>query len=136
MRAMPPPRLRATYLVVPAYLLLTLILTWPLAREFGRSLPAVYGAGDALLQAFIIGWDFQALARNPLEIFNAPNFHPHVRTLTYMDHLIGPAVVAWPVHALTGRIAAAYNSLIVVSYVASAWAVYRLLRLESVSRAG
>jgi len=54
--------------------------------------PAVFLNMDALLQSYILGWDWKALIREPLNIFNAPIFHPEPLTLTYMDHLIGEAL--------------------------------------------
>ncbi len=127
---------RQSVLVLPAYLALTLVLTWPLAGEFDRSIPAVYGTTDAYMQAFLLGWDHKALVENLPGIFNAPIFYPFPRTLTYMDHMIGEAVVSWPIAALTGSLAAAYNTLVVLSFIFSAWAVYRLLRAMGTSRPG
>src|SRR5574341_555214 len=120
--------MRWSHLCLPGFLLLTLILTWPLARDFGRSLPTVVGLPDALLQAYILNWDLGALSTRPLGVFDAPIFHPEPRTLTYMDHLLGEALVASPISALTHNPAAAYNAVVVFSFLASAWAMYRLVR--------
>lgn len=128
-------RSAATWLVVPAYLVLTLLLTWPLAREFGRAIPAVFGALDPLLQSFLLGWDWQTLLADPGQLFHLPIFYPHPRALTFMDHLVGEAIVAWPIALLTGRTAPAYNSLVVLSFVLSGWFTYRLARGMGLSRA-
>lgn len=125
----------ASSLVLPAYLVLTLLLTWPLAREFGRAIPAVFGALDPLLQSFLLGWDWQVLLAEPGRLFQLPIFHPHPRALTFMDHLVGEAIVAWPIALLTGRTAPAYNSLVVLSFVLSGWFAYRLARGMGLSRA-
>jgi hypothetical protein len=127
-------RFRASHLVVPAYLVFTLVLTWPLAIHWTTSVPAVFSATDPFIQSFILGWDFHSFGTGLSGIFNAPNFHPFPRTLTYMDHLIGEAFVAWPLHAATGRIAIAYNGLIILASAVSAWAVYRLTRFQGLSR--
>ena len=121
--------------MVPAYLVATLAITWPLAREFRVALPAVFNSIDPLLQAFILGWDRHALATGPFGVFDAPIFHPQHRTLAYMDHLLGEAVLSSPVLLATGSAAAAYNMLVVVSFVASGWATYRLARALGASRA-
>lgn len=63
--------------VVPAYLVLSIALTWPVARDFGHAMPAVFGALDPLLQGFLLGWDWQALATAPSRLFHLPIFHPH-----------------------------------------------------------
>ena len=46
--------------VVPAYLALTLWLTWPLARDFGHALPTALDYTDALIQCYILDWDWHA----------------------------------------------------------------------------
>jgi len=126
----------ARLFAVPLYLALTLVLTWPLAREFPRALPTVLEHTDALLQAYILGWDWRALATHPLGVFDAPIFHPERRTLTYVDPLLGEAVLAAPVKLLGGSLAIGYNVAILIGFVLSAWAAYRLARWLGVSRAG
>lgn len=118
--------------VVPAYALFSVVLTWPLALHFDRRLPLSFGDLDPLLQCFLLNWDWHALATAPLSIFNPPIFHPEPRALTYMDHLIGPALLAWPLAAWP---VAAYNTLVLLATVASGWFMYRLTRLLGVSRA-
>ena len=49
--------MRASLLVVPAYLAAAVVVTWPLATVFGTALPAVFNTIDPLLQAFVLGWD-------------------------------------------------------------------------------
>lgn len=127
---------RATYLVVPLYAVAAVALTWPLAIEAGRALPTLSGRIDPLLQAFLVGWDLKALATDPLHLFAVPIFHPEPRALTFMDTMIGEAVVASPVAAASGNLALAYNFAVLASFVLSAWAVYRLARLLGAGRGG
>ncbi len=94
---------RYSYLVVPFYLLASLVLTWPLARNFGTHLPAVSIPYDALLHVFLLGWGWHGLTTSPLGVFDAPIFYPEVRTLTYMDHMLGEAVLAGPIIPFTVR---------------------------------
>jgi len=122
-------------LIVPAYLALALLLTWPLVRLFRTDLPAVFGSADAMLQIFLLGWGWQALLTHPMDMFNAPIFFPEPRTLTYMDSMIGESILAGPVSALFGP-GAAYNFLVLFSFVATAWFLYRLVRFYGVSRPG
>ncbi len=128
-------RSRYRYLVVPFYIIASLVLTWPLARNFGSHLPAIAISYDALMHAFLLGWGWHGLTTNPLGVFNAPIFYPEVRTLTYMDHMLGEAVVGGPIIEIFG-LGAAYNSLIILSFVASGYFVYRLARLYGISRSG
>lgn len=127
---------RATLLVVPAYAALALLYTWPLALDFRRAIPRGSWAVDALLQAFILGWDLRMLGAGLGRIFAAPIFHPEPAALTYMDHLIGEAALAAPVRALGGSDAAAYNTLVLLSFVLTGWAAYRLARVIGASRLG
>ena len=127
--------MRHSHLVIPFYVVASLALTWPLAKNFGSHLPAVALPYDALLHVFLLGWGWHGLTTNPLEVFNAPIFHPEVRTLTYMDHMLGEAVLAGPIIEVFG-LGAAYNSLVILSFVASGYFVYRLARLYGISPSG
>ena len=127
--------MRPSVWVVPGYLVATLAVTWPLARAFRTALPAVFNSIDPLLQAFILGWDRHAFATGLLRVFDAPIFFPERRTLTYMDSLLGEAVISGPAALLMGGAAAAYNALVVLGFVSSGWATYRLARALGASRA-
>jgi hypothetical protein len=127
--------MRHSFLVASFYLAASLVLTWPLARNFGSHLPTVITPFDALLHVFLLGWGWHGLTTNPLEVFNAPIYHPEVRTLTYMDHMLGEAVLAGPIIEVFG-LGAAYNSLIIFSFVASGYFLYRLARLYGISPSG
>jgi hypothetical protein len=124
--------MRHSHLVVPFYLVASLVLTWPLARNFGSHLPSVALPFDALLHVFLLGWGWHGLTTNPLEVFHAPIFYPELRTLTYMDHMLGEAVLAGPIIEIFG-LGAAYNSLVIFSFVVSGYFVYRLARLYGIS---
>jgi hypothetical protein len=128
--------LRSTLWIAPFYLVATLIFTWPLARDFGHALPAMAGDVDPLLQVFLVGWDLQSFASAPQRIYAAPIFHPEPRALTFMDSMIGEAALAAPIYAATRNLPAAYNTVVVLSFVLSGWVAYRLVRLFGVSRAG
>ena len=128
--------LRITHLVLPAYVLATIVFTWPLARHFAAAIPSGRIHVDPCMQAFILGWDWHALLARPQDVFSPPIFFPERNALTYMDHLLGEALTAAPFLAFFRSIPAAYNFLFLFSFVFSAWAVYRLTRLLGVSRLG
>ncbi len=117
-------RVRATLLVVPAYLLGAVLFTWPLLLAWGRAIPTTGILLDARMQAFLLGWDWHALRTAPLALFHPPIFHPERNVLTYMDHMLGETLVASPWLALSGSVAPAYNALVWFSFAASGWAVY------------
>jgi len=85
---------------------------------------------------FIVGRVLKTLFSHPSDVFNLPIFHPEPLALAYTDHLIGESLLAAPFVALTGSLAAGINAVVLLSFVASAWAVYRLVRLIGVSRPG
>jgi len=129
-------RIQGSHLILPLYAAAALLLTVPTGAKFSTSIPSSRAAFDPGLQAFLIGWDWHALTRDPLRVFDAPIFHPEPRTLAYMDHMLGETAAAAPVLWLTGSVAAAYNILVLLSFAFSAWAAYRLVRLFGVSRLG
>ena len=129
-----PLSARVTYPILPLYLVVTLAFTWPLVLHFGDSIPAIWTGFDPMVQAFLLGWDANALASHPARLFHPPIFYPERNTLTYMDHMIGESVVAAPAFLIGHSAAAAYNFLFLLSFVLSGWAVYRLARLFPVSR--
>jgi hypothetical protein len=126
---------RPSLCVLPAYVAFTFAALWPVVERFGSAIPASVGPFDPPFQAFLLGWDWHALTTAPLRIFEAPIFHPEPRTLTYMDHMIGETLLASPILA-AGSLAAGYNFVLFVSYVLSAWGIYRLTRLFGVPRFG
>ena len=128
-------RSRGSLLVLPGYLALTVLLTWPLAREWAHLLPASAGwSKEALGGPFIVGWVLKTLFSDPRALFHLPIFHPEPLALAYTDHLIGESLVAAPFVAMTGSLAAGINAVVMLSFVISAWAVYRLARLIGTSR--
>jgi len=127
---------RAAFLVAAGYLIATLLYLAPLLPRWETEVPRFRSGFDVPFQAFLVGWGWDALRHHPLTLFDAPIFHPERLTLTYMDHLLGEVVVAAPVLAVTRSVASAYNVLILLTYVFSAWFTYRLARALGIPRAG
>jgi hypothetical protein len=75
------------------YLLLALVVTFPLVLSFGRSLSDPV---DPLLNAWILAWEHQALLHFPNEFLDANIFYPHKGTLLYS---VGSFAVAIPSEA-------------------------------------
>ncbi|HET9252338.1 MAG TPA: hypothetical protein VFP58_09490 [Candidatus Eisenbacteria bacterium] len=128
--------MNATFFVLPLFVVLSILATWPLAARFAEGIPSSRVVFDPGLQAFLIGWGWHALGIDPLRVFDAPIFHPEPRTLTYMDHMLGEAVAAGPILSATGSLAAGYNALVLASFALSGLWTYRLVRLIGVSRTG
>ncbi|HKQ19978.1 MAG TPA: hypothetical protein VJW75_09555, partial [Candidatus Eisenbacteria bacterium] len=127
---------RNTLLVLPLFVVVAIAFSHEMLPWYSVSIPATRQSFDPALQAFILVWDWQSLPRDAMHLFDAPIFHPERRTLTYMDHMVGEAIVGAPVHAATNSIAAGYNFLFLLATILSAWATYRLARLIGAPRAG
>jgi len=109
--------------VVALFLVLSIALTWPVACT---AVSALENEGDAVLNAWILGWDVGHLLQ-PRQLPHAPNFYPYPYTLYFSEHLLGAALLATPVIALTGNPILAYNLLFVSAFMLSALAAYTLV---------
>ena len=110
--------------VVLGFSALTVLMTYPLVREIQRALPN--DLGDPLLVAWVLGWDADRLSHGLQGIWDAPNFFPYLRTLTYSEHLLGIAVFSAPVQWLSGNPILAYNVVFLFSYVLAGCGMYWL----------
>src|SRR5690606_20333893 len=110
-----------------------IVMTWPLVRDLGGSLPG--GLGDPLLNTWIIVWgaehigemlagDVGAFAR----WWNANIFHPAPLSLAYSEHLFPQALAALPIYALTGNALLAYNLVFLSTCVLSGLGMFLLVR--------
>jgi hypothetical protein len=115
------------------YSALTLFYTWPVAADPRRNVPG--DLGDPLLNLWIVGWNLHTLwgwiGGQPLSLTawaDANIFHPERLTLAYSELLVGPSLLAAPVHALTGDLVLAYNGLFLSSFVLSGLGAYLLVR--------
>ncbi len=105
--------------------LLTVLHTWPLASN-PAGLSRLDNA-DTALNTWIVAWVAHALPRSPLQLFDAPMFHPERRTLAYSEPLIIPGVMAIPLRAAGLSAATTYNLLVMAGFALSAWAMWRLV---------
>src|SRR5688500_1609660 len=97
-----------------AYLVITLVATWPLAAGLGRDV--AWDLGDPLLNMWILAWDaeqFRAIVQGDFSrvgsFFNANIFHPAPLTLAYSEHLVPQAVQSFPIYLLSGNPILGYN---------------------------
>jgi hypothetical protein len=116
--------LRKTTTALLAFLVLSLVLTYPLALHMAG---AVEDRQDALLNVWITAWDGHQLLNDPLHLFDANIFHPYPRTLAYSELLLGNALLALPVTVLTGNPVLGYNVALLLSFFLSALGAYLLV---------
>jgi hypothetical protein len=107
--------LQAIGLAAFAYLLLTIVYTWPLPVRLGD---VTHDYGDPLLNTWILWWTTKAV---PLTAhwWNAPIFYPSAGTFAFSEHLLGLAPIAAPLIALTGSPLVGYNVTLLASFVLS-----------------
>lgn len=109
--------------VIVFYILLTVVMTYPWSAQLSSTITT---GGDTYFNIWTIAWDVHMFQENPLDVFNANIFHPNENTLAYSEHLIGTALVAWPIIALTGNPVLAYNIIIFVFFVLAGYCMYLL----------
>jgi len=95
--------------VVLAYLLATVVMTWPYAAHLGSSLPPQW---DPPLQVWVMRWVQHALATDPRGLYDANIFYPLDNTLAYTDSNIPAAIIGAPLFILTGNAILTYNILL------------------------
>jgi hypothetical protein len=116
-----------------AYVVITLAMTWPLARGLARDV--AWDLGDPVLNMWILAWDFaqmRAVLSGDLShlatFFDANIFHPAPLTLAYSEHLLPQALQAFPLYALTGNVILCYNLLFLSTFALSGLGMYLLVR--------
>lgn len=119
-------RVRRIALILAAYALATLVMTWPVSLN-----PGSYqiGAGeDPQLYMWTIGWDTYALMRHPWSVFDANIFFPRDLTLAYSENLLGGALMVLPILWVTGDVLTATNAVALLAVFISAVGGYVLGR--------
>jgi F5/8 type C domain len=95
------------------YLLLTVVLTWPLVLDPGHRVPN--DLGDSLLNMFLLAWDAREVPLTE-KWWNLPQFYPVPGVMAFSEHLLGLSLITTPVFAATGNIVLAYNSAFFLSF--------------------
>lgn len=114
------------------YLVLSLVLTWPLVLGLGRDVPG--DLGDSLLNMWILAWGAEHVPRlftgalSWSEFWNANIFHPEPLTFALSEHLFGQTLQILPIYWLTGNIILCYNLLFISTFALSAFGTYLLVR--------
>jgi len=125
---------RSTTIVAFGYVLLTLVLAYPVSLSPGTTLVA--DNPDTHLFLWTMAWDTHAFTSQPFAIFDANIFHPYLGTLAYSENLLGSALLAAPVIWLTGNVVLALNLVQMAACVLCGLGAYVLARRLGISRAG
>jgi hypothetical protein len=91
-----------------------------------QRMDSVPDLGDPLFSIWRFGWVFHKLGGDPRPLFSPNVFYPHELTLTYSDSMLLPALTTVPFLAIGMHPVVTYNLVLVLSFVASAFAMYLL----------
>jgi hypothetical protein len=115
---------------------ITAVLTWPLAARLGDRFPAAPGEGaqDLWQNLWNIWWVGEALGRGANPFYTDALFYPRGASLLFHPLNLTSALMALPLRALFGPVAA-YNLVVLLSFVLSGYAVFLLARAHGCGRA-
>lgn len=105
------------------YVVLTLALTWPLARGLAHDVPSDFG--DPLFTMWVMSWDATHLGPG---WWNANIFHPHPLALAYSEHFLPQALQALPVYLVTANPILGYNVVFLSTFVLSGLGMFLFAR--------
>lgn len=120
--------------VLAFFFLLSVFFTWPLILHVHDGV--VGSRNDTLLNTWIVTWDARTIFTRPWGLFQGNIIYPSRDVLAYSEHLFALGVLAAPVYHLTGNPVLAYNFLLFLAMVLSAFGCYLLVREWGGSRAG
>jgi hypothetical protein len=114
---------RESALAAAFYAALTVLMTWPQAASLADRTPDLY---DGKLEAWVLQWDFHQTLRDPVNLFQAPIFHPAHYALAFSENNYGAAIFGFPLLAAGAPAWVNYNVNLLLAFLLSAWACWRL----------
>ena len=105
--------------------LLTILVTWPLARDLSGT---VLGHHDTYFSIWRIAWVAHALATGPLHLFDANIFYPSAGTLAYSDAMLLQGLLAAPLLWAGAPPPLVYNLLLLIGFAGSGLGMFVLAR--------
>jgi hypothetical protein len=127
------PRQREALWVTVLFVVLTVVLTYPLSLHPGST--SITDDPDVHTMVWTLAWDVHALVHQPLAMFDGNIFHPYSRTLAFSENLLGSVVFAAPAIWLTGNPVLAMNVVALVSCALCGVGAYLLARRLGLSPA-
>lgn len=122
-------------LVVAAALLITVVMTWPLAIR-GASAGRV-DSGDGQFSIWNVSWVARTLVVDPRGLYDANIFYPHRGTLAWSEANIGAGALAVPFYwASGGNPYLAHNAVVFMAFVLALTGTYSLARHLTGHRGG
>jgi hypothetical protein len=119
-------------LIFVLFLALTVLNTWPLARNLSSALS---DPGDPYFTTWLLEWDWWAtVQRRPL--FHAPIFHPAKYTLAFSENMYGIALVLFPFYAVGLPPVTVHGIGVLLGFAFCGYGAFVLARLVTGSFAG
>ncbi len=110
---------------IAAYLVLLVVMSWPLAKDLAHTGPM--DRPDGRLNAWILAYVGETVWSAPSRLFQAPNFHPLPDALAFSENLLLPAALVAPLQRLGGPVLA-YNVALLGSLLLSGLGAQLLVR--------
>jgi hypothetical protein len=122
-------------LVVAAALIITVVMTWPLAIR-GASAGRI-DSGDGQFSIWNVAWVARTLVADPRGLYDANIFYPHRGTLAYSEANLGAGALAVPFYwASGGNPYVAHNAVVFITFVLALTGTYWLVRHLTGHRGG
>lgn len=127
-----PPARRAPLrhlVAVVLYILLTVALTWPLARHVTEKI-VIHDRLTILApyyHLYLVAWHHHAMDGEADGYWNCNILYPHPCVLTYFESLFAPAAMTWPAHLATDNATLCYNLVVMSAFVLNGLAAYALV---------
>ncbi len=116
---------KTSFWALVLFVLLTFVHLLPLSLHPDRS---VSETGDTLLNTWILSHVRHKLFTDPLHLFQANIFYPHINTLTYSEHLLPQALLSLPVALISGNPILAYNFVFLLAYFLNGYIMFLFVR--------
>ncbi|HEY0788055.1 MAG TPA: hypothetical protein VGE86_05380, partial [Thermoanaerobaculia bacterium] len=119
--------------VFAGMVLLTIVMTWPLARLLDR---AASDSGDPFILTWTLHYDWEKTFSEPLSLFQAPIFHPSKYALAFSEHVYGIALFCFPFFFAGLAPLTVYNIAVLAGFVFTGIGAFVLCRRATGSDAG
>ncbi len=111
--------------VLAAFVLLTVLMTWPWAAHIRDS---SFDPGDSYLNSYILAWDAHQTFHDPLHLFDANIFFPYRYTLALSEHQWGIALLFFPAFAAGLPPLTVHGLAMLFGFAFSGFGAFRLAR--------
>lgn len=110
--------------MVLLFLVLSVVMTWPLARHLER---AISDPGDPFFSTWVLDWGYHATVTDA-PLFDANILHPAKRSLAFSEHTYGITLLMLPLFGLGIAPLTIHNLAILLGFALSGYSAYLLAR--------